>query len=253
MLVSLRIRFVGLSLWVARDGHAEVLFPVHGEGNESHVTTLVTASGSPFGEVSLAGRILDLTGLDAVDGRRMPLRTSGLLEIRPASAAPVKDPRVINDPRLVTAAMQLPYGTVSPLEMPLEGPFSYDGRRDVYVSHGVVWSAPIRVADGAPVTGRVRTLVDNGSPADIDLGIADAGSRRLELYVSCVSDADRQDISGGLKNGQPIADFRAYEPLIGATLSPPIFDGVSQHKTLSLLAPLETVHKLCPPTTTDVT
>ena len=254
MIISLRIRFVGLSLWVARDDHADVLFPIHGEGNELHVTTLFDGDAQQ-GEkgLSLAGKILDLTGLDVVDRRRRPLQSPGLLEIRASADAPVSDPTVINDGRYVAAALQLPYGTLSPLEMPLEGPFTYEGREDVYIGHGLVWSTPVRVEAGAPVQGEMRMLADNGSRSKLELGVPDADSRRLDLAVSCESDADRMDKTGGLKYGDHIADFRAHWPLVNSTPISPMFGGGTQHRTASIFSKVETVHKLCPSVTAILT
>jgi hypothetical protein len=206
---SLIIRFHGLSLWMKRKTHFDVLFP-----RAEMVPPLekhdVKWGVDPHATQPLADVVLDLTHLGIVPYGTPSLAVPGVLPVAVKGALAEQDDSAYEF-KYCSAGMHLPYGFVSPLLEPFTGPFAYEGSENWYVSHGVEWRGLFDDAD--KVIGRTRT-VPRGAFQDLPLGSVNVLTKSLELVVVCASASDESGTAPTIKYGDFIEDFDAYSWLL---------------------------------------
>jgi hypothetical protein len=249
---SLIIKFRGLSLWLDRRTHFDVLFP-RAELVPPVEQHFVAWTADLKVEHSMDRVVLDLTGLPAIPDPKPSLDVPGVLavEVKPDSLA--HQPDAVFGFTYCTAGFRLPYGLVTPLLEPFTGPCAYNGSENVFVAHGVEWRG---LCDGdAGVTGQLKQSAADPGQSQL-LGIVDGGTKSLELLVECRSQADMAGTAPDIRYGELIEDFPAYSWLLSpvnatkyARMRPPQYLGgefTPMHFRASM-ARRYTLRRPCPP------
>lgn len=151
--LTLSIQIEGLSLWIKRDTHIDVLFP------DDRLAILapkahhyVTLDGPGVSNEVLVGECVDLTGLDIQAPQLRLVSPLGWLPVDVEENSVANDPNAALLGTSTVATLRLPLGMISAISDEMYGPFAYGGQLVAVLDYGVVWT--VKVANWHPLTAQ---------------------------------------------------------------------------------------------------
>jgi hypothetical protein len=218
MPTTLRLQFQGVSLWMDRKTHIDVLFPDATRVNlDAHtVTTTIAAK-----ETVIDRTVLDFRSTIPAAGRQSAgITISGLLRVAVAADAPAAKPDAAFDVTHTLAAVRLPIGGVTSLRGEVDGPFEYEERTDVRVGYGARWDCQIT----DPAASIFAEVFDQKTAVLLerrDFGPVPGDPADPLFIIKSLSQWDRDHPDATIEPGEVLEDFEALGVLSRGKNSPP--------------------------------
>jgi hypothetical protein len=191
---TLRVRVEGLSLWMNRTTHVDVLFPDDGFDRAHGEHHFVTVEGDVDGSVGvlndLHGTTLDLRTTPSLVPQRSPAPAVGMLPLTVEPGSIAAHPDAVLAGTHMVAGLRLPIGQFVSLGSEL-GPFTFAGDETLFLGYGATWMVsmfgPRDLQIGVHPFGEATSLQRIGStpPPTGD----------ISLLVQCLSRRDRQRLA----------------------------------------------------------
>jgi hypothetical protein len=219
MPTTLRLQFEGVSLWMDRGTHIDVLFPDATLANlDAHTVTTETK-----GTKAIIDRtVLDFRAtFDVIGGQSANLPASGLLRVDVPEDAPAAQRDAAFDTRHTLAAVRLPMGGVTSLRGDIDGPFEYDGRANVRVGYGALWDCMI-AKPTSPIVAEVFDQETATLRERRDFGTALTNPLKPLIVFKSLSQWDRDNPYHEIEPDEVVEDFDAVGVLSRGKNSPPL-------------------------------
>jgi hypothetical protein len=254
---TLRIRVVGLSLWVDRGAYFDVLFPDDMLQPDNPKHHYVTVNGPGLATKDLMGAGLDLTSPRARPPRLTPLDMAGWLPVAIDDDTPAADQdSALKGNISILGAIRLPRGGVSKLDAPLQGPFMTQELGLIFLGFGVEWMCAHTGTDDFIALHYVHGA--NHMITQRNLGQPDQKTNTISLFVESLSHEDRnKNNPPKLATGESLSEFVAVYSLAAEKArlrlyDPPVYMGGSASfpgmdiETKTAIYPKATSERPCP-------
>lgn len=268
-MTRLIVTVEGMALWVARETHYDVIFPKTASGDRRKDHYPVFSIGtvpqhvrvSPEGVTSalpvaaqnrdLRAQMLDL--LTVCHGVSAGATPDWMLRIPVAAKSPVFDSAHCRSSSV--AMLRLPLRAIRPIAHCLQGPVTFSGRDDVYLSHGTTWEASIENASGV----LLRSLDSLAVLDTLELPPVDAGNAvHIRIVNATAAEHKSPGSSPATKKDTILTESLDMIAVCGVTVDAPVYKGADltgdccdhPYDALRLLV---SCSNLCPQSCPDVT
>jgi hypothetical protein len=183
---TLTVLVEGLSLWVNRGTHIDVLFPddrLDAAAPKHHYVTWQQNRKGP--EIPMPGRYLDLSMLGGNAGQTTLTLPLGWLplSVEKGSVAEAADAPFVG--KHMVASLRLPPGAISSLDPKSHGSFVRSDGSPIDLGYGVQWTMTVQRPNS--LDGKLYPFQDHTAVA---FGLHESGGA-TELRIRCLSEYDR--------------------------------------------------------------
>ena len=135
---TLTVHVQGLSVWMNRGTHFDVMFPDDRLRRAAH--HYVTISGGGYTDRLVDRTLLDFRSIPTLTSPWKPSEVMGWLDLNIEAGSVASDPDAVLSGREMVAALRLPLGNITPMPGELVKGFSMGRVRGLALGYGVTWT-----------------------------------------------------------------------------------------------------------------